>query len=135
MAQSTVLECNHSQGSDPRQQSECIKCGRPLPEWWFRNLEVEREITFRAAGDNDVAASIIQYSEARMNDGPWRDLLTRNFRTDLLEEISDARNYLCGWADQRRVLGYEDPLNSAQLQALHHLCIAWGMILRDTDED
>jgi len=130
-----LMECKHAQGSDPRQQTECIKCGRPLPGWWFRNLEVEREITFRAAGDNDVAASIIQFSESRMDEGPWRDLLTRDFQQDLLEELSDARNYLCGWADQRVVQGFEDALTSAQLQALHHICIAWGLILRDKDED
>ena len=136
MEAGTVLtECKHSQGQDPRQQTECIKCGRPLPGWFFRNLEVEREITFRAAGDNNIAESIIQYSESRMMQGPWRDLLTRDFRTDLLEELADARNYLCGWADQRVAHGFEDALSSQQLQALHHLCLAWGLLLRDVEED
>ena len=136
MEGSTVLtDCTHAQGSDPRVQGECIKCGKPLPEWWHRNLEIEREMTFRASGDNDVAASIIHYSEARMDAGPWRDLAKRDFRTDLLEELADARNYLCGWADQRALEGFEDSLNSAQLQALHHICIAWGLIVRDSGED
>lgn len=136
MAQSTLVrECSHVPGTGSNTTEECIKCGKPLPAWWHRDIAAERAITYRVAGDDAVANSIIGYSESRMLPGPWRDLLNRSFRRELLEELADARMYLMGWAQQRRALGYEDDLNCAQLQALNHLCLAWRAIVRDTDED
>lgn len=66
-----------------------------------RDLGFERRWTAQAA--TSVHADherLSDYAEARAGSGPVIDLDSRNFAREVAEELADARNYLCWWAQQ-----------------------------------
>jgi hypothetical protein len=63
-----------------------------------RDLDLERRITADAAAelhlDPEQVGDLVLFAEARAGDAPWRNLATRDWRTEALEEFADGRNYL-----------------------------------------
>jgi hypothetical protein len=73
----------------------------PVPDPPPRNVAFERRWTSQAAEVVHVNAErLIEYAEHRAGPAPVRDLDTRNFAREVVEELADARNYLVWWAEQ-----------------------------------
>lgn len=68
----------------------------------MRNVDRERADTIAAAAPmfRASAMSISAYAEQRAGTQPIRDHQTRDFATEALEELADARNYLVWWRQQ-----------------------------------
>lgn len=73
--------------------------GRPDPTLTpARDVPLERRLTVDAAATAGVdAAYLITFAETRAGLAPVRDPDGRDFVRELLEELADARNYVC-WA-------------------------------------
>lgn len=67
-----------------------------------RRLTLERAVTFDAAATVTARPPerLITLAESRAGDARVRDIDTRCFDREVLEEISDARNYLVWWLEQ-----------------------------------
>lgn len=83
-------------------------------------LDSGRDLTFERMFTAEAGASVrmpveelIVFSERR-SPGPIRDLPTRDFGREVLEELADSRNYL-GWMAQQ---AYLSPTPDAELVAL-----------------
>lgn len=102
-----LFVCDHEPGVPtpnlPALDRACRKCGLSLVRT-ERDVGLEREITRRAtdAWKIDVTG-LIAFSEHRADKGPVRALPTRDFRTEMLEEFADARNYACWELQQLRM--------------------------------
>jgi hypothetical protein len=72
-----------------------------------RNLAAERHRVLRAVpSDLQIAARALdRFAAQRAGDRPIRDADGRDFATEVLEELADARNYLVWWAEQLERLG------------------------------
>lgn len=124
-----MIGCDHRPSPNPR-ISECVKCGRPMPQMRDRDLSLERELTqlaAKAAGLLD-AGGIDDYANARALPGGVRPGL--DFEREMREELADARNYAC-WAVEPLWAAHQagDPDASKQvaktLQALSAVVKAW----------
>lgn len=100
----------------------------PLPG--LRDLAFERRWTELAAESAHVDAEhLTSFAEQRAGTSPVRDQATRNFGREVLEELADARNYLCWFAEQ--VLVADDhgdlagEINQAIGQALAATAVAF----------
>ena len=130
---STTVTCSHSPSTDPRGGTACVKCGRECAEYW-RKPTAEHALIKRCSDNDDTANHLIAYLNERAGTEHWRDLAHRDFRRETYEELVDGAAYLCGMAQQRRVLGYEDELSSGQLMALQHIIKAYECLARDTGD-
>lgn len=73
----------------------------PRPTVAVRDLAFERRWTEMAAAAANVDAERLSaFAEQRAGTSHVRDLQGRNFAREVLEELADARNYLCWWAAQ-----------------------------------
>lgn len=60
-----------------------------------RDLAFERAWTEGAGAAARVGVvELVRFAELRAGDGPVRELATRDFAREVLEELADARNYL-----------------------------------------
>lgn len=66
-----------------------------------RNLDHERDWTHKIGRLQGVPVDeLIALSEQRAGTGDVRDLETRDFGREALEELADTRNYLLWWMEQ-----------------------------------
>jgi hypothetical protein len=66
-----------------------------------RDIGFERRWTALAASTVHADGTrLSDFAEARAGRGPVRDISTRNFAREVLEELADARNYLVWWIEQ-----------------------------------
>lgn len=67
----------------------------------LRDLAFESMWTMMAAATVSVDPErLIAFAEQRAGDGPVRDMATRDFGREVIEELADARNYLVWMAAQ-----------------------------------
>jgi alkylation response protein AidB-like acyl-CoA dehydrogenase len=91
----------------------------PLNGGQPRDVMFERRWTALAAAsariDDDRLSS---FAEQRAGDAPVRDLETRNFAREVLEELADARNYLVWWSQQVTALDDSSELTGEIIEQL-----------------
>jgi len=130
-ARMTHAECQEH--PNPRyKDGRCWHCHKPLLTPTRRNVRFERELTIAGARFEDSVA-IIKMSEARcvshhgeytddsMVIAPGRDLVR-----DVLEELADARSYLCFLAQENP----DDVLLQERCKfALGHVVRAFNAVL------
>ena len=97
-----------------------------------RDLEFERERTTEAARALTAVAPerLITFAELRAGSAPVRDLETRDFGREVLEELADARNYAVWWQRQLMLYAPDDPdlhigLSVAISWTLAHTAVAF----------
>lgn len=90
-----------------------------------RDLHFERERTAEAASALTAVRPdrLIEFAELRAGHGPVRDIETRDFGRELLEELADARNYATWWARQLALWPPED----ADLHIALATSISWSL--------
>ena len=134
MAVPAVLECEHSENQDPRRAGECLKCGRTMPRFMLRSLKRERELLHRINDKATVVDLVHTWVIRRAGVGPWRDLPTRDFSLEAIEEAVDGIAYMLGKADQRMHQGFEDELSAQDMMALHHFTEALRCLVTKSDD-
>lgn len=80
----------------------CSRCGRRLEaDEMTRDVEKEREWTREAAqyaqyvaNPDEIAEALSSFREVRMGSGPWRDVSSRDWITEALEECADLSAYI-----------------------------------------
>lgn len=95
-----------------------------MSDRWLRSLERERSLALRASEEPEFTESLVKFAQFRAGSGQVRQLRSRNFRLDVMEELADALNYLC-WLDDAKVVRGEGGLNAGELAALQHVALAW----------
>jgi hypothetical protein len=90
-AERMAAECGRPSGNVSR-AIPLQASSRPAPN---RDTAFERAWTTQAAETVHVdAEGLNDFAELRAGDGPVRDLETRDFGREIVEELADARNYL-----------------------------------------
>lgn len=90
----------------------------PGAEWAFTDIwgGVLHHISVKALNE---------FADQRAGAAPIRDLLTREFDRETLEELADGRNYLCWWAQQVEQLA-ETPSVGDEIK--HEIGLALGAV-------
>ena len=126
-------ECEHSFSSNPRNEGVCVKCGKIVSGRWLRDGERERLLGLRASKKPEFTEGLVAFAQQRAGTTEVRNLSSRNFRKEILEEVADAFNYLC-WLDDQKSVNDEGGLNAGELACLHHITEAWRWMHMATDE-
>jgi hypothetical protein len=129
--QGDLVTCDHSPFPNPR-MTDCIKCGRPIPEGFKRNVRAENALVERVSPEAGVVINANRLVRSGL--GWVRHILTRNFHREGNEELLDFVNYAV-WLDQQRRLSGLDGLGAHKLKALHHATEAyrWWNMAEDDD--
>lgn len=94
-----------------------MKCGRPIPEAWKRNVQKESALIEHACQDQSVA-QVVNWKRVKRSGYGWvRDILNRNFTIEGDEELLDFCNYAV-WLDQQRKIRGLEGLSAGQRHAL-----------------
>jgi hypothetical protein len=87
--------------------------GRPRDIGFERRWTAQAAATVHADGNR-----LSDFAEARAGRAPVRDIATRNFAREVLEELADARTYLVWWLEQVVHAGGADELSGEITEAL-----------------
>lgn len=96
------LEGHPGPSRNPRLSHLCERCARPLAsDEMERDIEQESRWIAEAAeyaqyvqNAEGIAASLGQYRQLRMGDGPWRNVSQRDWITEAEEEFVDGSAYI-----------------------------------------
>lgn len=112
----------------------CVKCGLPMreTETRLRNVELEQEITQRAAYGAVDPTPLIEFAESRARHPfGYGDVCRVRLGVDWLrearEEAADMRNYLCWFIEEH--IGQESA-RDAEI-ALRFLALAYDRLLEE----
>ena len=111
-----------------------MKCGRPIPSEWKRNVSVEDALVVHASPDEQTAWVVNTKRLRRSGRGEVRYIYSRDFTREGDEELLDLVNYAV-WRDQQRKLHGFDGLSAGQLHALSLILEAYSWWHRTEDED
>jgi hypothetical protein len=127
------MRCDHAPSVDPRMK-DCVRCGRPIPPAWERNIDAENRLVVHASPDEQTAWVVNTKRLRRSGKGWVRQILRRDFTREGDEEILDLVNYAV-WRDQQRKIQGFDGLSAGQLHALSLFLEAYQWWHRTEDED
>ncbi len=124
--------------------NSCVRCPltldyHPVGPHIARDIEDERKIKTYAASlvphfadpENPFIHHIIKHTESRALEGPVRDAETRDYFTEIVEELSDGVNYFVWWVQEidRRADGQDHgEERMAVLAAMVKLYEAWEAV-------
>lgn len=95
--------------------------GAPRP----RDISFERRWTTLAASTVHADGSrLSDFAEARSGRDPVREIATRNFARETLEELADARNYIVWWIEQLATAGGPDDELSGEISEALGMALA-----------
>lgn len=109
-----------------------MKCGRPIPDGFLRDIATENALIERV---NPEVADVFNANRLKRSGVGWvRRILTRPWHREGNEELLDFGNYAV-WYDQNRRLHGLEGLGPHKLKALHLATEAYRWWNMPEDDD